>query len=558
MRDGVRLHRPALGLAGGAAGLALIVVARAGDKVGLGDSPEFGWKQAVLLAAGLVLLAVAGVLLGPSIGDIARERGTSPPSGGGASGVALWAAIAALAAAGIVLVWSRLIGIDQGLWHDEAFSVLTYARGGPRTILGSQEYVPNDHVLFNLLSWATVEVFSEDVALRRFWSVVPGIAAVALTVGWAWRRLGITVAVAVAILATASPIHLELAPQARGYGLAFLAGAGMLVAADRLATGGGRAALGGFAAAMFAGVATLPSFVFAAVPQAAPLFRQSRLRLPVLLAFLAVAVASLALYWSLLEDVLGNAGQELGTRLPWNAPITGPIDDLVGPALALLINQPYTASAAWHIAGIALIVLGVVELGRRRDLSLALLLLSPLIGTYLILVVGRFYTAPRFSSFVLFHALVLVALGVSGAVAVLVRIRVPRLLVGAVAAVLVAVALGRVLDVATRAAAVPREAFAEAAEVVRGAQIDRVISDSPRPEGLRYALGDRPLTVLPPAQASKLLCSDPGPLVFIEHPFTANPPPTDTRCLVRRGAARIRLPQRGDRGAFIDVWILPR
>jgi hypothetical protein len=115
-----------------------------------------------------------------------------------------------------------------------------------------------------------------------------------------------------------------------------------------------------------------------------------------------------------------------------------------------------------------------------------------------------------------------------------------------------------VLDVAERAAEAPSEAFKEVAQVVRGAQVDRVITDSPRPQGLRYALGDRPFTVVPPAVASSLLCTERAPLVFIEHPFKANPPPSDTRCLARRGAVRIRLPQRGDRGTYIDVWILDK
>jgi hypothetical protein len=51
-----------------------------------------------------------------------------------------------------------------------------------------------------------------------------------------------------------------------------------------------------------------------------------------------------------------------------------------------------------------------------------------------------------------------------------------------------------------------------------------------------------------------LLCREPAPLVFVEQSF-GRPVPTDTACLIRRGASSVRLFQR-TRGT-IRVWILP-
>lgn len=72
---------------------------------------------------------------------------------------------------GIVLVWTRLMHISESFWHDEAFSVLNH--NGLTAAFGA-------HVLYNQLSWATTSLIGESEAMHRFWSVVPGIAAVGL------------------------------------------------------------------------------------------------------------------------------------------------------------------------------------------------------------------------------------------------------------------------------------------------------------------------------------------------------------------------------------------
>jgi hypothetical protein len=553
-------RRTGVGAAAGMAGLLFATVARVGDKLGFASSPDFGWKQWSLLAAGLGLLATAGVLLAPAAVALARERGFAPaPAVPAPSGLWRGAAILALAVAGIVLVWTRLVTIDQSLWHDEAFSVIHYARGGPRAILGSQEYVPNDHVLFNLLSWATAHTLGDWPASRRLWAVFPALAAVALVGAWTWRRLGAGVAVAVVILTVASPVYEALATLARGYGLTFFCAAAMLVTADRMMTGGGRAALAGFAAAAFAGVATLPVFALTVLAQAAPLVVRPRLRERTLIALGAVGVASVALYWSVLEDVLGNAGQQFGVRVPWHGPVTRPLDTFVGPVVAPIVAVAYHPTAAWRLIAATLLAVGFILLVRRGETPLAGLLATPMVGVYGLLALGRFHVEDtRFTSFLLFYALVPVAVAAAWGVEALKRPRMLRPALTATAVTLGVLALGHAIDVAKVQAARPLEAFDEVADVVRGTGIQRVVSDTRRPEGWMYAMGDQSFSRPPAAELQRLLCQGPRPLVYISHPFGATPaaPAPQTNCIARRGAARVRILQRS-RGGYIDVWILP-
>lgn len=528
---------------------------RGGDAVGVGDSPDFGWKQWVLLAVAVALVVAGAVLLAPSAAAALREQPVARladwtwPRGSAGLLVAVGLVVGA-----VVLVWTRLLGLDQSLWHDEAFSVLHYARGGPGTILGSQEYVPNDHVLFNLLSWGTVEALGESAANRRLWAAIPALLAAALIAAWAWRRLGAGTALALVLLIALSPTHLDLAHEARGYGLTFLCAAAMLVAADRVQQGGGRAALLGFAAAGLAGIATLPVFVIGFLAQALPLLVRRDLRERVLLAVVAVGIASIGLYWSLLEDVVGNAGQDFGPLVPWHGVVTGPLDALLGPLLSVVVDHPYQPDLLWRLAAAAPLLLGLLVLLRRGERGLAGALAAPLFGTYAVLMLGRFHVETRFASFLLFHALVPIAVALAAAGAALPRVRPLRWVAVGVATVVAVLALGNLLVLSRVHASRPAEAFAEAADVVRGSGIARVVSDTLRPEGLRYALGDEAFTTLPADQLQELLCRGPAPLVFVEQSF-GRPVPTDTGCLVRRGASSVRLVQRA-RGS-IRVWILP-
>src|SRR5919106_4377945 len=91
--------------------------------------------------------------------------------------------IGLLALLGLVLLWSRLVGLDSSLWHDEAVSISTYNTFDTALDLKSS------HALFHLLSWPTTALLGEAEAVQRLWSVFPAIAAIVVATWWAWRRL---------------------------------------------------------------------------------------------------------------------------------------------------------------------------------------------------------------------------------------------------------------------------------------------------------------------------------------------------------------------------------
>jgi hypothetical protein len=276
-----------------------------------------------------------------------------------------------------------------------------------------------------------------------------------------------------------------------------------------------------------------------------------------------VGIASLGLYWSLLEDVVGNANQRFGELVPWHGFITGPIDALLGPAAALVLHSTYDATLLWRLAVGASLLGGFAALVARGERVLAALLAAPLFGTYAMLALGRFHAETRFSSFLLFHALVPIAFLLAAAISGAARSRVLRPLAAAVAAVVIAIALGRVLEEGRLQATRPKEAFAEAAAVAKGSGIARIVSDTIRPEGLQFALGRQPFVTMPRDVLQRFLCGEKPPFVFISHPFSPvrrpfrRDPPTETSCLERRGASRVHLNQR-ERGGWIEVWIMPR
>ena len=84
------------------------------------------------------------------------------------------APVAIVAVAAVALVWSRLVPLGQSLWADEIKSITAYIRPGPAAIYG--HYVANDHILFELLTWASTALTgARSAAAYRFWGVVPGI-----------------------------------------------------------------------------------------------------------------------------------------------------------------------------------------------------------------------------------------------------------------------------------------------------------------------------------------------------------------------------------------------
>jgi hypothetical protein len=535
-----------------AGGVALVAVGRVGGELTGRSSAELGWKQWAVLCSGAGL-TLAGVAAAP----LTRRR-LFPAR----AGAPKWASLVLIAGSVLLLLWALLVALDQSLWHDEAYSILNYTSGGPRDILFG-DYVPNDHVLFNLLAWATTGVVGESEVAYRFWSVLPAIAAVVALSWWSWNRLGRWPTVAVALLAATAPLMLTLARDARGYGLAFLAGALMLIFADGLAREQGTRRLFGFGAAGFIGVATLPVFSIAFVAQALPLMWLPRTRTRVVATVGGVGALLLLLYAPLLGDILDATSQQFGRRLSWHGPLSTAASDLLGPNVQFVSSSDLppelpdgTVAGDNAIAG-AVAAIGALLLWRTGERMLTALLVVPPLFTYLVLTVGDFFVEPRFAAFLLFHMIVLAACGIVGFIR-LIPIRWARGAATAAAGIAAACATVHAVQASDAIHDLPRENFQEAAEVARAPRGSLVLTDSTRPQGLQYYLGEDNVVQLPPADLERKFCSAAAPTVYVEHPFRGSPleaPPPALRCLRQRGAEMIRVRQR-ERGKRIDVWTL--
>ena len=545
-----RLRQAGFGLAVGGAGL--VIVARLGLHPADASSAVLSARRELLLVAGLALM-VTGVAVVPLERASELLRRSEPPG---------WLAGTVLAGCAAFLAWALFGALNQSLWHDEAYSVLYYTSGGPSDILFG-DYVPNDHVLFNLMAWLTTNVVGESEVAYRIWSVVPGLAASVAIAWWAWVRLGRAVAVTAGLLVATSPMVLLLVRDARGYGLALLAGAVALISAELFARDRSRGALLGFGAAGLVGIATLPVFSIAFVGQALPLLARRELRVRAAVTVGIVGLLSLLFYAPLLGDILDSAGQQFGRRLPWHGPLSAPMTDLLGPNVQIVFGSgappelPDSSVRPDNAIAAGLAAAGLVMLLRSGARTVGALLAVPVLFLYTVLTIARFFVEPRFASFLLFHVILLAAVGVVGLIALL-PTTLPRavgIAVGVAAALFVVVHAARLTDAVHD---LPRENFKDAAQIARSAGSDPILTDSVRPTGLQYYLGFDGISVLAREALQDRFCSRGEGYTYIEHPFRSagDPPPPDLSCLRRRHARMTRVLQR-DRGGHIDVWVVP-
>jgi hypothetical protein len=472
-------------------------------------------------------------------------------------------ALAVIVGASALLVWSRLANLGTSFWHDEAVTVVRFVDRGPSAIF-TNGYEPNNHVLYSFLSWGTVTSLGKYEPIYRFWSVAPGLVAIGVLTWWSWRRFEPAVAAVVVALAAFSPMHLVLTPQARGYGLALLASSGLLIVAVRLSERGKPLDVALFAACGSVGIWTLPVFVLAFVAHGAVVFVQRTRRVSVVVATAAVGVISLLFYAALVDDVVRSSNQRFGRLLPWNGFLTGPFDDIARRQVSNLVpGQIEWMTERWFVAVVCVVVIGlsIRRLLRIGEGLVLAHLVVPIVGTYLVLTIGRFYVSPRFVSFLLPYVLLLLALGIWEAVDLVRRTSMltPLVLVGVV---LVAIVGTRhVTQHVGRLAALPYENPKEAAAVARGTGIDAVLTHSSGAEGLQFYLGSEQLRFITgQEQLDRILCFGRAPFVYIDHSGDGEPPTTNSRCLRTRGATLVRIPQErhsaiGSRERF-EVWVV--
>jgi hypothetical protein len=480
-------------------------------------------------------------------------------------------AIAVLAGAG--LFWTRTFTLKQGLWGDELVSVIAYIHAGPSGIFG--HYVPNDHMLFELLTWGSTGLIGDhSEAANRFWSFAPGVGGAWLMAWWLWRRLEAWIGAVFLVLACASPICLDLTSEARGYGLGFLAGVLMTIGADRFArthTGGGLALL---SVGALIGIWTLPVIVLPYLGIVAILLARRVLRRRVLIATALVGGASLLFYLPVLGDLLSSSEQQDGALVAWHAVLLGPTRDLLAPNVSLLFG--HASVGVCEAIALVVLALGAVALWRRPERMLVLLLLAPANFTYLLLKLGGFYVVDsflghsqlgllaiqdRFTSFLILPLLAVCAAGLVWLGRGVAGLRLPGsvtvrpfaeiVAVGAAVGSLIVLSTGDRL--ATSNAKLPMESYREVVQVVRGTRIglNAIVTNSTHSVGFRYYLNAF-IPELTPAALAKLFCTSPGPIVYIEHLLYS--PRANTTCLRERGAVAISMPQR--RALPTIVWIL--
>jgi hypothetical protein len=481
----------------------------------------------------------------PVLSAISRRRSARALSAESVAGALLILGIG-------TLLWSRLMLLNQSLWGDEAGAVAFYIDRGPSAIWSSGKWIPNNHVLFDFLTWATTGILGvHSETTFRLWSVVPALAAAFLIGWWLWHRFDRFTAAVFVVLATAAPVYFDLSTQARGYGLAFLAAAAVVVEGDRFMRTVDRTALLLFSVGGFVGIATLVNFVGFFVAAAAVLMSVPRLRRQTLIAVACVGLASVAWYAPLLSKIIGY-NNHYGVSLPWYGAAWAPLRDLFGAGVHDLA-QAVPVHVGALVAAVVLAA-GAIVLVRARDHGLVALVVIPTLVTYLLIQAATGYL-PRFASFTF---LPLIALGAI-AIGTLLRRTSSRPRLSVIAAIaligLSLVTLDGFVRFAAAYAKKPYEAANTAALLVKALPARRgpveILTNHPATAFSYYA---QPRQILPagPGDLVHLLCTYPGPLIYVEQHVSPQP---GMPCLISRDAFRIALPQRRTR---VLVWLVPR
>ena len=464
---------------------------------------------------------------------------------------------------GLVLVWSRFANLGTSFWSDEAYSAYYYSNRGPHGIWFGT-YVPNNHVLYNLLSWVTQAGIGRFEASYRIWSVVPGAAAVVLCAWWVWKRFGPIAATALVVLATVSPVHLVLTPQARGYGLAMFAGVVMLVGAARASDSGETRDIVLFAIGAVIGIWTLPVFAVAAIGQSFVLLWNKTIRKRTFIACIVIAALAILCYAPLFGGILDNADQQFGTRLAVVETVTGVYHHLAAPTLSnampFALHSTFNEVATFFVFAL-LTIAAITRLWRRGDRALLANLLVPIFFTYLVLVVGRFYVQPRFASYLLFHVLVVLAIGVQQLWEVIARV---TALKAVAAVVIVAFALtgsARVASLTEAQAKLPWENGKFVAQVAKATGMNYVFTDSTHPGALYFYMGaDHVVAMHATAVQKRSFCAVQSRFIFVDDEYHQIVTP-HLKCLTDRHALKITVPQQLDppirRPGAVTMYIVP-
>jgi hypothetical protein len=178
-----------------------------------------------------------------------------------------------------------------------------------------------------------------------------------------------------------------------------------------------------------------------------------------------------------------------------------------------------------------------------------------------VLVAGRFYVQPRFASYLLFHVLVVFAIGVQQVWDVLAGITPAR---GVVALGLVVLSLSgcsRVATLTRAQARVPWENDQFVADVAKATGVTRVVTDSTHPGALFYYLGEKHVIALHAAAIeNQSFCAVKYRFIFVDDQYHQTVKP-NLKCLNDRHALKIVVPQQLDppirRPGAVTMYLVP-
>jgi hypothetical protein len=425
---------------------------------------------------------------------------------GGPGQVRSRVALVLLALAAIVALVTRLLPLTSSLGHDEALTALRYIAPGPMAMF--TDYTPNDHLLFGLLTWASMQLLPSTEPVYRLWSVIPALAAIVVSTRWMWRRHGPAAGLVLAVAVTASPLVVERTGQARGYGLALLGMVVALMAAVRWEDGDQRRAPLWFATGATVAFCSFPLVALALVGHVLLLARAPERRGRLLRVLLPAAVVSGALYAPVAIDVVRDAAALVANPdVSWTLyRITNPGAGTADPDASLIVRvlgetSPAVPNHLPLVAALAGVAVGVSVATAalafwwprvRSTVLHSLLPAALLVGG---VAVGTPY-APRFVVPVVVHLLVPVALSAAW-LALRLRPRGVRLIVSGAAILAALATLGAAMhDVVLRVAS-PHDGYRSVADAVDDIGAERVYTTSVLAlPGLLYYLGPDELTVI--------------------------------------------------------------
>ncbi|MCB9882519.1 MAG: glycosyltransferase family 39 protein [Planctomycetes bacterium] len=111
----------------------------------------------------------------------------------------------------------RLVGLDRGLWYDEAWMHVDLIRDKPLTYALRNFPSDNHHPLYTILAWCSVQLFGEHTFALRLPAVLFGALSVGMLYVFAAARTRHGEALLAALCLLVSHHHLSASQDARGY-----------------------------------------------------------------------------------------------------------------------------------------------------------------------------------------------------------------------------------------------------------------------------------------------------------------------------------------------------